>query len=342
MFICICILVMWLMIFGVASYYFASLNPKVEEKIIYQFVLMILISTLTWIAFVYNLCLGDGNPFSFFQKSPDPHRILDLIFQLCFCLYAVVMLFGSVIDRISSMRLTAIVVLWILFVYGPLVYLFWNPKGILAILGVKDFSGGMVVHLSAGLSSLILAKKIGKSPYHHQGHDRIEWQFISMVMISLGWFGFNMGPAGSLNDVAIKAFLNTLIAICCGGLTWALLDMSLKKVPSASGLLNGILVGLVSSTAGVGYVQTIEMAGICTFAVLATYLVALWFQEKSGIDDVVDSFVMNGIGGLTGSLLVIVYEPKVLFVQLLALFITIILSTVVTVLIWYLTHIVKI
>lgn len=83
------------------------------------------------------------------------------------------------------------------------------------------------------------------------------------------------------------------------------------------------------------------MAGICTFAVLATYLVALWFQEKSGIDDVVDSFVMNGIGGLTGSLLVIVYEPKVLFVQLLALFITIILSTVMTVLIWYLTHIVK-
>lgn len=337
MFILSSILVMWLMIFGVAIYYFASLQEKLTSRMIYQFILIILVSSLTWIFIAYDLCLGNGQPLAFLQNSYEPKKILDLLFQLCFCLYAVVMLIGSVIDRMPTRQLTLIVCLWILFVYSPLVFLFWNSKGLLALMGVKDFSGGMVVHLSAGLSSLILAKLLGKSPHQHPGSERIEWQFISMIMISFGWFGFNMGPAGDFNALAVSAFFNTFIAIISGGLTWTLLVYMSEKKGSAIGIINGILVGLVSSTAGVGYVNPLQMAMICSLSIFLTYYASFFFQKYTAIDDVVDSFVMNGIGGLSGSLLLIICDPKLFSVQVFAVMITIVLSIVFTLIITYTT-----
>lgn len=158
MFLLLCILVMWLMIFGVAKFYFATLNSILLPKIIFQFVLLVLVSSFVWLFFAYGLTFNGSLVSPLFEDKLSLEVVLDILFQLCFCLYALVMLIGSVIDRFPLKALLLTVVLWIFLVYCPLVFLIWAPQGPLAQLGVKDFSGGIVVHLSAGVSSLVLAQ----------------------------------------------------------------------------------------------------------------------------------------------------------------------------------------
>lgn len=151
-----------------------------------------------------------------------------------------------------------------------------------------------------------------------------------MVFVTVGWFGFNAGPALTLNQVAGVALLNTLIAIIAGGLSWTLASYLMMKEIRSSVLLNGIIVGLVTSTAGVGYVKPIQMLLICFIASYLTYLSSVYMAQLQLIDDVVDSFSMNGVGGLFGSLGVIAYYPKVALPQLLAILVTLTLSILMT------------
>ncbi|MGT2958778.1 hypothetical protein [Streptococcus bovimastitidis] len=146
---------------------------------------------------------------------------LETFFQLCFFLYAIVMLVGSVMDRLRTGQLILLGVLWMTFVYCPLAYLIWNPEGFLAQLGALDFSGGIVVHLSAGVSSLVLALLVGPSRHLHNDPVEVKWHYLGMLLITLGWFGFNAGPVGELNQQAGQVLINSLLAIIAGGLSWS-------------------------------------------------------------------------------------------------------------------------
>ncbi|RLU53269.1 ammonium transporter [Streptococcus iniae] len=333
MFLLLCILVMWLMIFGVAKSYFATLNTRLASRIIFQFVLVVLVSSFFWLFLAYGVTFKGSLLTPLFAEKLPLDVVLDMLFQLCFCLYAVVMLIGSVIDRFPLRSLLLTVVFWIFLVYCPLAFLIWTPQGALAQLGVRDFSGGMVVHLSAGVSSFILAQQLGKTSFDHSENEQTDWQFLGMVLITLGWFGFNAGPALTLNQVAGLALINTLIAIIAGGLSWTLASYLMTKDLSSSALLNGIVVGLVTSTAGVGYVKPIQMLLICFVGSYLTYLSSVYINHLKAIDDVVDSFAMNGIGGFFGSIGVIACYPKDILPQLLAIFVPLLLSVVMTYLI---------
>ncbi|MGT2933345.1 ammonium transporter [Streptococcus catagoni] len=330
MFLLLCILFMWLMIFGLCCFYFGALDKKLSSHIIFQFVYSALITSLIWYIGGYGISFKDNLFWSFSPKELSLEEILSFLFQLCFCLYAVQMLIGSIIDRVQTKKLMLTVSLWILFVYCPLAYLIWNPHGFLYELGVKDFSGGMVVHLSAGLSSYLLAYYIGGTPHQHK-EERDEWTFIGMIFVTSGWFGFNAGPVGVLNQAAGQVLLNTLLAIISGAIAWTLADYLLYKRKSASKLLNGMVVGLVTSTSAVGYVNSYQMLILTFLASLLTYLLSLFVARKwPDIDDVVDSFAMNGLGGCLGSLGTGLIFFKELPVQLLAICLTIFLSLTVT------------
>ncbi|WP_179854181.1 ammonium transporter [Streptococcus agalactiae] len=329
MFLLLCILSMWLMIFGVAFYYFGSLHQSLTSRIIYQFVLTVLITTIAWFMGAYFLGF-EGHFKTVFQfQEADGKQIVNCLFQLCFALYAVVMLIGSIIDRVQTKRLLLAVVSWLLLVYTPLAYLIWNSEGVFAKMGVLDFSGGMVVHLSAGLSSYILAHVIGKSEHQHNKikNDNL---FLGMILITFGWFGFNMGPVGEWNSQAIMILLNTIFAIIGGGLAWTLAAKWNGEEEKTGSLLNGIIVGLVTSTAGVGYLLTWQLLAVTFFASLFTYFVTDYVAKAFAIDDVVSSFGMNGIGGLLGSLGVGLFKLSHMPVQLLALATTILLSIIMT------------
>lgn len=329
MFFLICILAMWLMIFGVACFYFGSLNNQLSSEVIYRFVLSVLVASIAWLFGAYFLVFENSFETILSVQEISLDKILNLLFQLCFCLYAVIMLIGSVIDRIKVSHMLIIVAAWIFLVYSPLAYLIWNRNGFLSQMGVLDFSGGMVVHLSAGVSTYALAYCLGKTPYEHS-ETNDEWLFLGMMFVTLGWFGFNAGPVGKLNQVTGIVLINTLLAIICGGLTWSFSSYRASKKYDTSSLLNGMIVGLVTSTAGVGFVNPLQMIIITSLSTFLTYYFTSWINNKFSIDDVVDSFGMNGIGGLFGSLGVILFFPQIIGIQLFAIVITIILSALVT------------
>ncbi|MGJ0022080.1 ammonium transporter [Streptococcus dysgalactiae] len=329
MFLLICILVMWVMIFGVACFYFGSLDKQLTPQVIYRFTLAILMATLIWILGAYFFAFEGKMQTLMTVKSVSLERALDVFFQLCFCLYAVVMLIGAIIDRVKTSHLLLLVGVWISLVYTPLAYLMWNTEGLLANLGARDFSGGMVVHLSAGLSTYILAHFAGKTPHQHE-KIRQEWLYLGMILVTFGWFGFNVGPVGQLNALAGQVLLNTLLAIVCGGFSWSLLTFLRHKEESTVALLNGMIVGLVTSTAGVGYLNTGEISLLTFVASGLTCLLTDYLSHQLPVDDVVDSFAMNGIGGFLGSLGLALLRPQLLLPQILAIFVTIFLSTLVS------------
>lgn len=309
-------------------FYFGALKVELTAKLIYQFTLSILLTTLIWLLGMYSLTFHGHFSFLFDSKE-SLSFMLDALFQLCFCLYAVVMLIGAVIDRVTTKEILMIVALWVIFVYCPLAYLIWNKSGLLSQLGVLDFSGGMVVHLSAGLSTYVLAFLRGKT-HHVHNKIRYEWLFLGMILVTFGWFGFNAGPVGQLNQKASQVLINTLIAILSGGFSWGILSYQKYQKEDCTALLNGMVVGLVTSTAGVGFANGFQMLIITSVSSSLTYLLTIKLNQLAHIDDVVDSFSMNGLGGLFGSIGICLFYPKAFGVQLLAILLTICLSFIVT------------
>lgn len=329
MFLLIGIFMMWLMIFGVGCLYFGMVNKEKESHIIKIFTSSILIATITWLFGAYFLAFEGKFDTVLSLNAKNFDKILNILFQLCFCLYAVVMLIGSVIDRITLKQALIIVPLWVLLVYTPLVNFFWTDNGFINKLGALDFSGGMVVHLSAGISSFIFALILGKSKTK-SSDPRQSWIYIGMIFITLGWFMFNAGPVGELNGKSALIILKSLLAIISGGISWAIGNYIKDKDIQTDTLLNGMIVGLVTSTSSIGYVDTLQIILIVFFSSLFTYFVMNYINRILDFDDVVDSFTMNGFGGLFGSIGTILFIRSSILGQITGIFITILISVVVT------------
>ncbi|WMB29119.1 hypothetical protein N1495_06710 [Streptococcus didelphis] len=141
MFLLLCILVMWLMIFGLAGFYFGSLEELLTSKIIYQFTLTVLVVSLFWLLGGYGLSFKGHLWSLLWANSFNLKTVLEMLFQLCFCLYAVLMLIGSVIDRVKTGPLLIAVLLWTFLVYCPLAYLIWNSQGFSPSWELRTFQG---------------------------------------------------------------------------------------------------------------------------------------------------------------------------------------------------------
>uniref|UniRef100_UPI003F694A63 ammonium transporter n=1 Tax=Streptococcus pluranimalium TaxID=82348 RepID=UPI003F694A63 len=329
MFLLICSLMMWLMIFGLGLMYVGYLSPRLSNRIMFQYTITMLWTSFLWVAFAYFISFQGQLDSVFLSHHLPTNLMLELFCQLCFALYAVGMMIGATIDRIKTHHLILLSSAWLLLVYCPLAYLIWNPAGWLTKLGVVDFSGGLVVHLSAGLSSLVLAKLLGNTPHEHSNNQHLPL-YLGMLFITFGWFSFNMAPVGQLNDKSVLIAINTLVAIISGGLAWSLLAKWHKETNLTVTTLNGVIVGLVTSTSAVGIANPLEMMLICGAASSLTYLMMTWIQKTLLLDDVVDSFAMNGLGGLLGSLGVIAIAPETALPQIIGILVTIVVSGIVT------------
>lgn len=190
----------------------------------------------------------------------------------------------------------------------------------------------MVVHLSAGISSFVLAQVLGESDYNHDESNKI-MLLIGMIFITFGWFGFNTGPVGRWNQQSAYIFLKTFLAVISGGLSWVLGAQFVPNSERTERLLNGVIVGFVTSTAGIGYLTSIQVAVLTFIASICTFVLSQWVSDIIPIDDVVTSFGINGIGGFLGSLGVVLFHFNHFFIQLLAIFITCLLSISMTYLI---------
>lgn len=252
--------------------------------------------------------------------APQIPELLFFAFQLKFAAITPALIIGACAERIRFKSLLIFIVLWSTLIYIPIAHWVWNPDGWLRSLGAIDFAGGIVVHISAGLSALAAAVVVGRrkgcsTPWrqHMKAIDKkdsatefkptnIPYVLLGAALLWFGWFGFNAGSALAANDLAVSAFVTTNLAAAAAAVSWMIADWVRKGKPSAVGIAIGAVVGLVAITPASGYVNVSSALIIGLAAGVISNLVANWRAGRSRVDDTLDVFACHGVGGIWGSI----------------------------------------
>ena len=305
---------------GLAFFYGGMVGQKnVISTILQSFIAMGIISVL-WVAFGFSLAFGEdvggfiGNPATFFMfkdvgakvdtyLAPTIPLALYALFQMKFAIITPSLITGSFAERVRFSAYLVFMILFCIFVYCPLAHWTWHPDGFLRQLGVVDFAGGIVVHASSGVAALTGAIFLGRRKQQdHHDPANIPFVILGAAMLWLGWFGFNAGSSLAADSVAIKAFLNTNTASATAMMAWIFFDCLRGRKPSAMGAAIGAVVGLVAITPSAGYVTV----GQSIFIALTTTIIcniAVYWKNKTTVDDALDVFPTHGVGGIFGTIL---------------------------------------
>ncbi len=252
--------------------------------------------------------------------APAVPELLFFAFQLKFAAITPALIIGACAERIKFRSLLIFIVLWSTLIYAPIAHWVWNPDGWLRGLGAIDFAGGIVVHVSAGLSALATALVLGKrrgcvfwkdelKALDKKGGSggeskpsNIPYVILGAGLLWFGWFGFNGGSALAGNELAVSAIVTTNLSAAGAAVSWMLLDWLRKGKPSAVGISIGAVVGLVAITPAAGYVTVTAAIIIGLSAGVISNLVASWRLARTRIDDTLDVFACHGVGGIWGSI----------------------------------------
>jgi Amt family ammonium transporter len=232
--------------------------------------------------------------------------MLFALFQLMFAIITPSLVVGAVAERIRFSSYTLFIVLFSLLVYAPLAQWTWNPEGFLFKMGVLDFAGGTVVHISAGCAALAGAIVLKRRKVHLENKEippaNIPYVLIGTGLLWFGWFGFNAGSALSANSFSVSAFATTNTAAAAAGLSWMFFDVLKGKKPSVLGFCIGAVVGLVAITPAAGFVAIPQSIFIGAVAAIISNI-AVYYKSKSILDDTLDVFPCHGVGGMVGMLM---------------------------------------
>ncbi len=223
------------------------------------------------------------------------------LFQEMFAIITPALITGAFADRVSFRSYLIFLALWSLLVYVPFVHWVWGG-GFLAKMGLVDFAGGIVVHLSAGFAALASVFVVGKrrlAPGEKPGPHNVTFVALGTGLLWFGWFGFNGGSALAANGVAAVAFVNTDIAGSVAMIAWLALSWAREQKPSMTGALTGAVAGLATVTPAAGYVQPWAAAVIGLLAALVCYG-AVQFRIARAWDDALDVWGVHGVGGALG------------------------------------------
>jgi len=288
------------------------------------------IVTVLWLTVGYGMSFGTsvngiiGNPLSHlfytgvvsgapWGGGPTIPLTLFSLFQLMFAIITPALVVGAVAERVKFTSYVLFIVLFCIFIYFPVCHWAWHPDGFLFKMGVLDFAGGTVVHITAGCAALAGAIVLKRRRAHI---DKIEahpanvpYVLIGTGLLWFGWFGFNAGSALGANTLAVSAFATTNIAAATAGLSWMFFDVIRGKKPSVLGFCIGAVVGLVAITPGSGFVGIAHSAFIGFVAAIVSNL-AVSIRTKSNVDDTLDVFPCHGVGGMVGMLMTGIFASK--------------------------------
>jgi len=313
----------FLMTPGLAFFYGGMVHRKNVISTMIKSVVAAGIVSVLWVVVGYSLCFGDsiggfiGDPTThlFFKDvlngepwagAPTIPKALFSLFQLMFAIITPGLVVGAVAERIRFTAYIMFITLFGLFVYAPLAHWTWHPDGFLFKMGVLDFAGGTVVHISAGCAALAgaLVLKPRKVKLLHQEVPpaNIPYVLIGTGLLWFGWFGFNAGSALGAGSLAVSAFATTNTAAAAAGLSWMFFDVLRGKKPSVIGFCIGAVVGLVAITPAAGFVAVPQSIFIGAVAAIISNL-AVYYKQKSTLDDTLDVFPCHGVGGMVGMLM---------------------------------------
>jgi ammonium transporter, Amt family len=312
---------------GLAFFYGGMVSARnVVSTMLQSFICMGVVSLL-WILVGFSLAFGDsiggiiGNPATFFMfkgvgVTPHPKLganlplVLFAMYQLMFAIITPALITGSFAERVRFSAYLLFVCLFTLFVYAPLAHMTWHPEGLLFKMGVLDFAGGTVVHISAGLAALVGAMFLKRRKGYEAGHAHnpasVPYVILGTGLLWFGWFGFNAGSALGANGLAALALGNTNTAAAAAALAWVLFDAVLGRKITAMGACIGAVVGLVAITPAAGFVSIQASIFIGTFASLISNVLVYW-KNQTALDDTLDVFPCHGAGGIVGMILTAVF-----------------------------------
>ncbi|MBS0041481.1 ammonium transporter [Shewanella sp. M16] len=307
---------------GLALFYGGLVRSKNVLSILMQcFSIAALVSVL-WFGLGYSLAFDTGNSFiggldkallsgigrdSLSGDIPEP---LFMLFQMTFAIITPALIIGGFAER---MKFSAVLIFsgaWLLLVYAPITHWVWGG-GWLAQLGLYDFAGGTVVHITAGVAALVAAKVLG--PRKGFLNSAIMPHNLTMTvtgagMLWVGWFGFNGGSALGANGTAAMAILATHLAASMGAMTWAAIEWIKFGKPSALGIVTGMVAGLGTITPASGYVGPAGALVIGLLGGIVCFYSTVYIKQKLKIDDSLDVFPVHGVGGILGTLLAGVFS----------------------------------
>lgn len=243
----------------------------------------------------------DAGPYS----DTIPHLVY-AAFQMMFAIITPALITGSVAGRMRFKALFLFVALWLFVVYYPLAHMVWGKGGLLGeILGSVDFAGGNVVHISSGVSGLVLCLLLGKRMGYEKTAYRIHnipFVLLGASILWFGWFGFNAGSALGANGLAAHAFMTTNTSAAFAMLSWMLVDVLVQGKPTVVGACTGGVLGLVAITPGAGFVPLWSAIIIGALVSPICYFTMSKVKKHFGYDDALDAFGCHGVGGIWGGI----------------------------------------
>ena len=223
---------------------------------------------------------------------------------MMFAVITAALITGAFVSRMKFKTFIIFTLLWTTLVYDPVAHWVWGAGGWLGGLGVLDFAGGIVVHISSGVSALVVALVIGKRKglgvKSMEPHD-IRLMVLGAGLLWFGWFGFNAGSALTSGSLATSAFVVTQIAASAGALSWMVMSWIRQKKPSVIGIATGAIAGLAAITPAAGFVGPMA-AVVIGFVIGIVSFFAIEFKNKMGFDDALDVWAVHGVGGIWGAL----------------------------------------
>ncbi len=306
---------------GLAFFYGGLVRNKNVITTLYQVFAVILIVSVQWVVFGYSLAFGPdfhhivgGLQWFMFngvgakpdaQYAPTIPNELYGIFQMMFAIITPALIVGGLAERVKFSSFLVFITLWATFIYDPLAHWVWGIGGWLHNLGILDFAGGTVVHISSGISGLVCAIYLGRRAEH--GSSTIKAHSVPMVLLGtsllwFGWFGFNAGSAVSAGPLAVSAFLTTNTATAAAALAWMLVERWRTGHATLVGACAGAVTGLVAITPACGYVTVAGALVIGFVGGVICFFSSTLLKGRFGYDDALDAFGGHGIGGTWGAL----------------------------------------
>ena len=329
-------LVLFMMIPGLAMFYGGLVRTKNVLSLFMQCFVITAVVSLIWVAFGYSLAFSDagmvqgarglhafiGGVDKLFLGgiTPDSTRdtipeVLFVLFQMTFAIITPGLIIGAFAERMKFSAVVLFTAIWVVLVYLPICHMVWGgPGSFFGDLGVIDFAGGIVVHLTAAAAALAAALVIGP----RKGYGKVPMMPHNLTMtmggtamLWVGWFGFNGGSALHANGQAAMTVLVTQLSPCVAGLVWAVIERVRNGKPSALGFATGAIAGLAAITPASGSVGPFGAVAIGLVSGLFCYWASTWLKHRFGYDDALDVVGVHGGGGLAGTLLVGIFGAGV-------------------------------
>ena len=365
-FMIVCTMLVLLMTPGLAFFYGGLSRRKNVVNTMIMVLSVIGIVGVMWIAFGWSFAYGGDGSLPFFggfdqigcfsatasmlsdaANAPEGATypaIIDIGFQMAFCMITCAIITGSVAGRMKFGAIALFITLWIPIVYAPLAHMVWGGDGSLIgdMIGALDFAGGDVVHISSGVTGLVLCLLLGERRgfglVSYRPHN-IPFVALGAALLWFGWFGFNAGSQFAADGIAALALLNTVASSAAGMLAWIIVERFRVRKPTLVGACTGLVAGLVGITPAAGFVEPwaailigLITAPCCFFAISVA-------KRKIGYDDALDAFGCHSVGGVVGGVLTgifcvpelswtdfggLVYtgDPSLLFSQALGILVT--------------------